>query len=282
MRSSKLLTSAILFRLFIVSLVTITLFTPASDIVSAMGIARADRGKISPIKMISNTIENFNSPKSILEYREQEKQKAKYLKSSEFYVANPLMGRLINTQRHDAHIFFAGLINDNSSKEVLRKSVDFLWLPLPQPLLDALKIDIDKRYLSFSMGDVISHYAIGTPLNGLRTGSVFAQFLVLFGNFSVLIYFALCFILFAAIDLFSKRGPDGVIVISVIGMLNLWPNFIYGITAESFHYLFIGIVRGVAQSAVLYYVAISIVKSIGISAVSNDKPKRSAVFRQDR
>ena len=282
MRSRKRLTSTLLLRLVIVFLVTTAIVIPASDLITAMGIARTDRGKISPIKMISNTIEIFNTPEKLQVYREQEIQQAQHTISSEFYVANPLMGRFVNTQRHDSQIYFASLINDRSSNEVLRKSVDFLWGALPQPFLDALKIDIDKRYLLLSMGDVISHYAVGTPLGGLRTGSVFAQGLVLFGNLSILIYFALCFILFASIDIFSKRGPDGMIVISVIGMLNLWPNFIYGITADSFHHLFIAVVRGVLQSALLYFIAVSFAKAIGNAFSLKDKSKRTAVFKQNR
>ena len=72
----------------------------------------------------------------------------------------------------------------------------------------------------------------------------------------------MCFILFAALDIFSKRSANKVIVISVIGMLNLWQNFIFGITADSLYALFLGVVRGVPQLVLLYFIAFSIAKFI--------------------
>lgn len=275
MRSRRNLSSVMFFRFVVVILIASAISIPASNIATSMTLARNERGIISPIKLFSNTIENFNSPEKLEFYREQEKTKAVFSIYNETYISNPIFNRLVNTQRHDTQIYYAGLINDRSYYEIMHKSVDYLWGVLPQPFLDVLKIDIDKRYLVVSVGDVIAHYAVGTPLGGLRTGSVFAQGLVLFGNLSVLLYFALCIIIFATIDIFSKRGPDGIVVISVIGLLNLWQNFIYGITADSFHHLFIAVVRGVLQSALLYAIAIFIVKFINKAFSLKVKSQRS-------
>jgi hypothetical protein len=260
MKSRRQLNSTLLFRSFIGILIVFAISIPAANMSTAMAIARDGRGKVSPIKIISNTLENFSSPEKIQDYREQERRQVLHSVYDEYYVDNSLGARFVNTKRHDNAIYFAGKLSDSSAKEVLRMSGDFLWGTLPQPFLDALKIDIDKRYLVVSMGDVLAHYAVGTPLGGLRTGSIFGQGLVLVGYFSFLIYFAMCFILFAAIDIFSKKTADGAVVISVVGMLSLWGNFGSGITADSFHHLFMGVVRGVMQSAVLYFIAISFAK----------------------
>jgi hypothetical protein len=260
MKSRRQLNSTLLFRSFIGILIVFAISIPAANMSTAMAIARDGRGKVSPIKIISNSLENFSSPEKIQDYREQERRQVLHSVYDEYYVDNSLGARFVNTKRHDNAIYFAGKLSDSSAKEVLRMSGDFLWGTLPQPFLDALKIDIDKRYLVVSMGDVLAHYAVGTPLGGLRTGSIFGQGLVLVGYFSFLIYFAMCFILFAAIDIFSKKTADGAVVISVVGMLSLWGNFGSGITADSFHHLFMGVVRGVMQSAVLYFIAISFAK----------------------
>lgn len=273
MRSRKRLDSRVLFRAVIAILIAIAISIPAANLATAMAIARDGRDKVSPFVIISNTIENFNSPEKLKDYQEQEERQTAHSIYDEYYVANSLGARFVNTKRHDNAIYFAGKLSDSSAKEVLRMSGDFLWGTLPQPFLDALKIDMDKRYLAVSIGDVLAHYAVGTPLGGLRTGSMFGQGLVLFGYFSLLIYFAMCFILFAAIDIFSKRTADGAVVISVIGMLSLWGNFVFGITGDSFHHLFMGVVRGVMQSAFLYFIAISfakfLTKSFSLKTSSN-------------
>lgn len=260
MKSRIILTSTILFRVVIAILVALSIAIPASNITTAMAIARADRGKVSPIKVFTKTIENFNNPQKLEAYRISEDFGTKYLIYNEYYISHPLLGRFVNTQRHDSQIYFAGLINDHFSNELLRKSFDYLWIVLPQPLLDLLKIDIDKRYFVVSMGDQMAHYAVGTTLGGLRTGSVFAQLLLFFGGFAVMIYFFMCLILFASMDIFSKRSPDGIAIVSTLGMLNLWTYFNSGIVADSFNQLFIGIVRGVFQPAVLYFIVIFVVK----------------------
>jgi hypothetical protein len=186
--------------------------------------------------------------------------KAERLLYDENYIKNPILARLITTKFHDNSIFFIDKISDRNIEQVISKSVDLLYAAVPQPLLDKLKVDVKKGNMLFTVGDMLSHYAIGSPLGGFKTGSMFAQGLLIFGNSFILIYFAMSFILFSAIDIFSKRTTEGVVVISAIGLLNIWPTFIFGITADSIHVLFIHVVRGVIQSAVLYFIAISIAR----------------------
>jgi hypothetical protein len=261
MRSEKKLSSAMLFRLGVSVILVVVIFIPATKLVTAMAIARSDRNYVSPIKTIENTIENFNDPAKLERYTKL----AEILKSrsayEEAYITNPVLARLVTTKFHDNAIFFADKISDKNAEDLMLKTVDFFFIALPQPFLDKLGIDIKKVDMQrYSIGDLLSHYANGTRLGGLRTGSVFGQGLLLFGNFFIPIYFLMCLVLFSAIDIFSKRTNDGLITISAIGMLNLWPNFLFGITADSLHALFIGVVRGILQTAVLYFIAISIAK----------------------
>jgi len=260
MRSQKTVSPVTLFRVAVVLTLAVAISAPATKLVTAMAIARYERAHVSPIKTIENTFKNFNDPGKLERYTklaELQKEKSRY---DETYIANPIVARLVTTKFHDNAIFFASEISEKNAEEVMDKSIEFLYTALPQPFIDKLKIDIDKDFLRYSMGDLLANYALGVPLGGYKTGSAFGQGLLLFGGFFVLIYFAMCFVLFAALDIFSKRTKDGVITISVIGMLNLWPNFLFGITADSLHVLFIHVVRDVLQSAFLYYFAISVAK----------------------
>jgi hypothetical protein len=262
MRSRKLISFDFIFRFFVFIILGISLSFPASDLVTAMAIARAGRGKESPIKTVKNTLDNFSDKESLDRRRLNSKLQNTYQKYNEFYISNPLLARLITTKFHDNAIYYAAKIPDSSSADILRISGELMLTALPQPFIDFFKLGIRKQDLRFSGGDLVTHYSIGTPLSGYRTGSVFGQGIAIFGWLFTVIYFAICFLLFAAIDLFSKRETTGVITISVIGMLSLWSHFIFGITADSLHPLFIGLVRGIIQPILLYLIAFRIAKFI--------------------
>jgi hypothetical protein len=276
MRSVKIVSSAVLFRLAVVSILGFAISFPASDLSQAMVIVRAERGKVSPIKLIENTIEVFNDKAKLESKIESDRINSERLLYDEKYIKNSLLARLVTTKFHDNSIFFIEKISDRNIERVISKSVDLLFAALPQPLLDKLNVDIKKENMLFTVGDILSHYAIGAPLGGFKTGSIFAQGLLIFGSLFLLIYFVMSFILFFAIDIFSKRTTDGVVIISAIGMLNIFPTFLFGVTADSIHVLFIGVVRGVIQSAVLYFIAISIARFITKVFSLNALPKHSA------
>jgi len=88
-------------------------------------------------------------------------------------------------------------------------------------------------------------------LGGYKTGSGLAQGIALFGSLFPLLYFAGCFVMFWALDIFSFRNK-GTIIISTMGMLGVWRLFQYGISAESLQFEFMAIVRGLPQSILLY------------------------------
>jgi hypothetical protein len=260
MRSNKELDAKILMRFALIGLIGYAMSLPTANLVTAMAKAREDRGKISAFAMVGKTFENFKDSEGLENYRKVSLVKDLRTAYDEKYIDNPMLARLVITKYHDNAIFFAGKISDKNTNEIWSITSDFLWVALPQPWLDKLKIDIDKRRMQFSMGDTLAHYAIGTPLSGLRTGSIFGEGWVLLGMFFPIVYFGICLILFAAIDIFALRTKAGVTVLSAIGMLNVWNNFLFGITADSLNHLFIGVVRGVPQSVLLYFIVLLIAR----------------------
>ena len=262
MRSIKPIESSLLLKLAGVGLLGVALSWPVSNMVTAMAVARVDRGKIPPIEMVGKTLENFKDTDKLERYKKLALAKDLRTAYDEKYINNPMMARLVITKYHDNAIYFAGKISARGAEEIMKISQDFLWTTLPQPWLDALKIDVEKDKMQFTMGDTLAHYAIGTPLSGQRTGSIFGEGWLIFGNLFPVIYFVMCLILFIAIDLFSTRNAAGMTVLSVIGMLNVWPNFLFGITADSLHHLFIGVVRGVVQPVILYAIVFALAKGL--------------------
>jgi hypothetical protein len=57
-------------------------------------------------------------------------------------------------------------------------------------------------------------------------------------------------------------------------MIHVWPNFLFGITADSMHQLLNSAVRGVVQSIILYAIVFAIAKLLSnmYLRLSNTKP----------
>lgn len=262
MRSSKAVTFSMLSKVGLLGLLGLALSWPASNMATAMVVARKDRGRIPITKLITNTFDNFLDPEKLEQYSKD--VIARDLRSAydEIYIENPLIARFVITKFHDNTLYFAGQITDKGSEEVWKISKEFFWATLPQPWLDALKIDVDKETHRFSMGDIIVNQAVGVPLGGFKTGSVFGQGYVMFGDLFPIIYFFICIILFVSIDIFSTRTSEKVTVLSAIGMLHIWDNFLFGITAESLHHLFNSAFRDVVQSVFLYAIVFAIARGL--------------------
>jgi hypothetical protein len=154
------------------------------------------------------------------------------------------------------------MISDNQKEYLLDKVNNFYWKILPQPILDYFKINIDKKYYEFSMGDLLPHVAIGSPLGGWKMGSVFGQGLALYGNAFPIIYFGMCLIIFAVIDLLSKRLANGGVIISSLGQLTIWSTFFVGITADSIAILLTKVLRGIIQEIILYLLIVFLLSLI--------------------
>jgi hypothetical protein len=264
MRSNNKITFKMLSKFSFIGLICFALSWPASNMVTAMVIARKERGRVDIFQMVSKTWDNFLDPDKLNEYNKQVIVSDLRSAYDETYIANPMVARFVTTKFHDNGIYFAGKIEAKGTDELTKVSEDFFWYSLPQPWLDYLKIDVKKDQMGFSIGDVMANLVVGTPLGGERTGSIYGQGWVLFGYYFPIIYFFMGIALFAAIDIFALQTVSGVTILSVIGMLNLWPNFLFGITADSIHHLFNSVVRGVLQSVALYAFMFSISKGLAI------------------
>lgn len=233
---------------------------PISDFATAMVLARDSRTKASKLETIENTIYYFRNPQLLQARRERDKLEAKRGNYDEIYLENPLVARLVETKFHDNAFYYSARISEKGAEELLETTGEFFWAALPDPMLKSLKIDVDKEKLRFSMGDYLVHLSVGGPLGGYRTGSALAQGFVIFGDIFPVIYFFLCPVLFYFLDLLSFRAGNGQVLISALGMLGVWRLFQYGISAESLHHIFIGIVRGVPQN-ILTYLMLTVVAS---------------------
>ena len=252
MRSTTRVSAAQVTKLSVFALLLVALSIPVADLATAMVLARKYRENASTMKLVEETVYYFQQPQMLLAQRERDKFVSLQSNYDEAYFASPLLARLIETKFHDNALHFSTRIPLQDRDRLKEITGDFLWSTLPEPVLRGLKIDVEKKDLRFSMGDYISYLGGGGEVGGFRTGSGFAQGIVIFGHFFPLVYFLVCPILFMALDLLAYRSVQGSVFVSSLGMLGIWRVFQYGISGESLQYLFMAVLRGLPQNIVLF------------------------------
>jgi hypothetical protein len=252
MRSLQQVRAAQVARLGVLAVVLGALSIPVGDLVTAMVIARKSRGNLSAVKMVEESIYYFQRPYLLEAQRQKDNFISVQSSYDETYFASPLIGRLIETKFHDNALYFSTRIPLQDDDKLLQVTIDSLWTTLPEPLLQAMKIDVQKKNLRFSIGDYISYLGGGGEVGGFKQGSAIAQGIVLFGYFFPLIYLLMCPILFMALDILAYRSVPSGVLVSSLGMLGIWRTFLYGISTDSLQNLFMAVVRSVPQNIILY------------------------------
>jgi len=248
LQSNSIIQSKQLLRLTLFLVLINTFWGPASDLATSIQIARQSSGN-----KFDNTIEAFQNPQAIENYKAKGKIANAYGSYDEYYIDNSILQRLVETKFHDNALYFSSNLTDSSKALLADKSIDLLYGIFPQPILDFLKIDVDKMTMGYSIGDVLANLAIGTKLTGKRTGSIFAQGQALFGLFFIIVYFIACMIIFYILQFLSKKTAT-VTLISTPAMLLIWNFFISGISGESLHQMLGAILRSYFQVVFLYLI----------------------------
>ena len=252
LRSNKPVQAKRIAQVLMVGLTLGALTIPLSDLATAMVLARSVRKTAGPVKMVEETFYYLQQPALIKAQRESDHAASHYASYDESYFASPLMARLVETKFHDNALYFADRLTEKDKDRLFDITGDLLWSTLPDPMLKALSIDLDKKELRFSMGDYLSHLAGAGDLGGYKTGSGFAQGLALASYAFFFIYFLICPILFFAHDLFMYRSKHNEVWIAPLGMIGIWKLFQYGNTSESLQAMFMSLVRGLPQDILLY------------------------------
>jgi len=258
MRSEALLTSRDLKRIGVLALILLVISGPMSDLTTSMVIARQVRGKVSAATMIRTTLRIWRQPRVLAAFKAEHQVASRFSAYDEHYIANPMLGRLVETKFYDTAFHFASTLTTDDAKARLRDvSLKFAWAGLPTPLLHAMGIDIDKDDLDFSMGDYLAYLSRGIPLGGRKTGNMFAQGIVLFGPLFPFLYAVICLALYGLMDLLTIRPANGAARLSPVGMLVIWTFFLGGITYEALHKVFYLFIRNFGQTLLIYILTLT-------------------------
>jgi hypothetical protein len=283
LRSPQPVTSKQVFRVAVLGVVMAALSIPVADLVTAMVVARKDRGKVSTYKMVENTLYFATQPQILREQRLRDRFISLRDGYDEVYFASPLIGRLVETKFHDNALYFGSRLSDRDARRITDTTEELLWATLPQPILKAFDVEIDKTSLNFSMGDYISYLGgagAAGGLGGFRTGSGIAQGMAIFGPGFWPLMFVLFPVLFLAVDVLAYRARDGVVMVSALGMLGLWKMFQYGISAESLQWLIQAVLRTLPQSILLFIIIFFIARKLdgGLRSLGKSRPDRDGLL----
>jgi len=281
MRSDALVTGRALRRLGVLALILLAVSGPVSDLTTSMVIARQMRGKVSAVTMIRTTLRIWRQPAVIAAYRANSEVAVRFSAYDEHYIANPMLGRLVETKFYDTAFHFASTLTTDDAKARLRDvSLKFAWAGLPTPLLHAMGIDIDKDDLNFSMGDYLAYLSRGIPLGGRKTGNMFAQGIALFGPLFPFLYAVICLALFGLMDLLTIRPVKGAARLSAVGMLEIWFFCMGGLIYESLDKVLHLFIRNLAQTLLIYVLVLTPARLVQREAVPRIRDPNMPMWQQ--
>ena len=233
------------------------LFQPLTDFALAIQVAREYRGRVSALEMVNETFLAMTNANALRQTRDKFFVDATVGIYDEFYFASPLLARFVETKFHDNSFFLVENVRPLESSLILEDALDRIWAILPYPVLKMMDKEKSKYVLQYSAGDYLSYVRFGSLLGGFKTGSVFAQIIAIFGEWTPVAYFLLCIPIFIFWDSLAKVTAAGPVV-SVIGMLVIYRLFAYGIASESLSNFVGQMLRNHLQNVLLYTVLFSI------------------------
>ncbi len=280
MRSKNKFTVSQLLKILLLLLVGVAASFPLSDLATAMAVARADRGKVSDIKVAQNTFEIMTAKRDqIQRYREAGDIIAGHSSYNEQYIANPLLARFVMTKFHDNIFYYGTKLNDADVQDLADYTLNQIPVLLPSDFLEIkwLNLKIDKLATTyFSAGDYVVMLATGIKVGGFKTGSSLAQGFILFGYFAPILFIFLAVLLFYIKDLFAYKNQLGLVVIAPIGLFGLYGTFINGLSFDGIQGYFTTILRNFPQSVILYVMIYQFARLVdaALSALRNYNSKK--------
>jgi hypothetical protein len=273
MRSDAPVTRRALLRLAGVALVLAVVAVPASEVATAMAVARQWRGKVSATEMIRTTFFVLSKPNIMAAYKRGGETASRYGAYDEHYVENPLMNRLVTTKYADNAFHFARTLTTDEAKDRLQDiSIKFAWMGLPTPIYRRFGVTIAKEDLAYSMGDYLAYLSRGVPLGGHRIGSMFAQGNALMGPLFPFAYGIIVLCIFFLLDLWTVR-QSAATSLATLGMLQIWNVFNSSISYEAVHTALYFIFRNWEQMVLIYVLVFGFVRLI----VRDRRPSTAAL-----
>lgn len=221
-----------------------------SDLMIAMEITRGQVRSVSAVEQLEDTAEVFMDKHRIQNFRELSLNMIQVEPYDEIYLDNSLMRRFTETKFHDNMLFLGRNFSDAAKDGLLAHQGLRVIALLPQNLLDALSIKLDKTSLGYSNGDYYANQTYGLSLGSFLVGSIWADLYVLTGPWLPIVIILILWPIFMVQDALSRfsRGQ----FISPIALCTVYMIYIGGVGSESIFGKFNQLTRGLVQQVLLY------------------------------
>jgi hypothetical protein len=239
------------------------LIGPLADLRTAMVLVRDQRTEVSAAELISMTLDAFYDTEAIESRREYDATTEG--EWDERYLDNVFTARFGNIKFNDINLVQALKVREHDP-DMLKYSADYLLGGLPDPVLKALKIDVDKASVySVSIGDYLYLAAGGYgTVSGFRTGHFAGTGMATFGWWYLLILGIGMIFIFYLFDKFFlvRYVPDDSpghmlqrkLQFSFCGLLALTSVFLFFTALQSVIQIGMFMYRGWIQLVLLYFV----------------------------
>lgn len=221
-----------------------------SDLSTAMLVTRAVRSEISATTLVQETIatvgdkdalENYRTQTSIIDNR-----------YNEIYIRNDFFQRLTVLKFLDLNVRHARDVTESQRDYARYKSGQRLLALLPTPVLSFFGLDVDKRTLLHSGGDVYRFLAARGSLGGYVTGSTLADGLVILGPLFWPFLMLMSLVSFIIHDAFCRRALGLGLFVSPVILFQLDRLFISGLNGDDLAVVIAGLLRTYPQNLLIY------------------------------
>lgn len=220
-----------------------------SDLSTAMLINRSVRDDLSATTLIQRTLETAGDRATLENYRAQSSILDN--RFNEIYIDNDFFQRLTLLKFLDLNLRHTQGITESQRDYARHNFGQQLLKFMPTPLLNRLGLDVDKRTLQFSGGDLYRFIASRGALGSYITGSALADGLAIMGVLFWPLLMGLALISFVVYDAFCRSGGWGLFVSPVI-LFQLDRLFMFSLNGDNLAGVIGSLLRGYPQSLLLY------------------------------
>lgn len=229
-----------------------------ADLATAMAVTRDKRETSTRWEMVQETYHAMLDRTRIQAYRDVGYLATVEKPYDETYLHNPVLARFSETKFHDNMFYFGGRFGESERQDLIKEVGVQILVLMPQPLIDWLDLKIKKWEYSYSMGDFYVDTDHGGGVGSYFTGSIWADFLVMFGVFMPFVAMLMMLLTFMLLDALTRF--DGAYFISPVGMCMAWTIFIYGVGGPSVSSKLALFLRETPQKVVLYVIVLWLVQ----------------------
>ena len=257
-------------RNILLSVLAVTLIEPGiTRLATAMVAVRMDHWDASPTDYLQLTLSAFLDRATLDSSASELDRNVRLYSWEEYNIDSPLLARLSSPMSVDNSLAVVSELDSSARAEVAERERVLALTILPQPLLNALSITLDKEAERGSMGSFLYYLMTSDPrvFGGFRTGSFIASAWACFGWLFPFVVCGIAVVVFTVFDSFSYRSPhETQCVIAPVALLSLYSTMVAFTSAasgtDSLSEFIRILVRDVPQTVIIYICVVAVVRRL--------------------